>query len=346
MRIVAGGIALGALLAPAAAQAATKPVYVGPPPKGELEGVPPVAFDADFYPKRITVAAGDRIEFRLAEFGDVMYVPERTDAPSLAIPDPDAPVTGAKDFAGGDMWFNGQPSIALNPNAIMRTGTTIDGSEFATSGIPLGGVSQPWKVKFPRPGTYTIGSALHPSITMKVIVKRNGADVPSRRDDKRRVAKQIERTKSLAKRLLRFKGPDGNAIQAGSDARGVAAIAFFPEKKTVKVGDTVTFKMSRDSIELHNVHFGPKDYLDPIAQRFLGPAGLDPFVAYRSEAPGQAIVFDGANHGNGYVNTGLLDTDRKSPFPAEEKVTFTKAGTYAFYCAVHGNDMKGEVVVQ
>ena len=71
-----------------------------------------------------------------------------------------------------------------------------------------------------------------------------------------------------------------------------------------------------------------------------------PFVTFRSEAPGTAIVFDGANHGNGYVNTGVLDANRASPLPSSDSVTFTKAGTYAYYCAIHGNDMAGKIVVK
>jgi plastocyanin len=134
-------------------------------------------------------------------------------------------------------------------------------------------------------------------------------------------------------------------VLAGNDKKGVATIAFFPAKKTVNVGDSVTFAMSKQSIELHNVHFGPREYVDPFAQRFFGP-NFEPFVVYRSEAPGTAISFDGANHGNGYVNTGLLDANDATPFPTSEKVTFTKPGTYAYYCAVHGNDMAGEITVQ
>jgi hypothetical protein len=59
--VVAAGIA--ALLIPAsAAQAATKQVTIGP--AKPLKGVPPVAFDADFYPRKITIAKGDHIRFK------------------------------------------------------------------------------------------------------------------------------------------------------------------------------------------------------------------------------------------------------------------------------------------
>ena len=86
-------------------------------------------------------------------------------------------------------------------------------------------------------------------------------------------------------------------------------------------------------------------YLDEHAKTFFGPV-FEPFVTFRSEAPGTPISLDGTNHGNGYVNTGVLDANPTTPFPKSERVTFTKPGTYAYYCAVHGNDMKGEIVVQ
>src|ERR687896_603260 len=75
--VVAAGIA--ALLIPAAtAQAATKQVTIGP--AKPLAGVPPVAFDADFYPRKITIAKGDHIRFKWTTgFGDVAFAPKGTD---------------------------------------------------------------------------------------------------------------------------------------------------------------------------------------------------------------------------------------------------------------------------
>ena len=53
-----------------------------------------------------------------------------------------------------------------------------------------------------------------------------------------------------------------------------------------------------------------------------------------------------ANHGNGFLATGLLDTDSKSPFPNKASITFTTPGTYVYYCNIHQPDMKGTIVVQ
>jgi plastocyanin len=341
--LTAAGL-LGALLLPAAAGAATKPVFRGPPPKGELKGVKGPAFDSSFYPDRVTIARGDRIKLTTLGFGDTIFVPKGRKAPAFAVPNSDAPVSGAKDAAGADMWFNGRPALAPNPAAIMpQGGKVIDGTKVVGSGLALDGPPKPWVVKFPKAGTFVLRSALQPGVTLTVKVARHGRS--SKKADAARVKRQVRANTALANRLLRSEGPEGDTVLAGNDARGVATIAFFPATKTVEAGDTVTFSMSRRSIETHNVAFGPKPYLDEHAKRFFGPV-FEPFVTFRSEAPGSPIVFDGANHGNGYVNTGLLDANSVTPLPRSEKVTFTKAGTYAYYCAVHGNDMAGEIVVE
>lgn len=342
--VAAAGIA--ALLIPAAAaQAATKQVTIGPPKP--LTGVPPVAFDADFYPRKITIAKGDHIRFRWATgFGDVIFVPRGQDLPSIAVPRPDMPVAGAKDAAGNPMWFNGQANLSPNMPALSpQGGKVIDGSKVVSSGLALEGPMKPWKVRFTKAGRYTLGSVFHASKKLQVVVKRSRKGVPSAKQDRRRVARQVQASTRLAKKLAAFEGPKGNVVRAGNDAEGIAQIAFFPARKTVKVGATVTFAMPKETIEIHNVNFGPKDYLDPFAQRFFGEV-FEPFVVYRSDAPGAPVDYDGTNHGNGYFNTGILDSDKKSPFPSKDTVTFTKAGTYEYYCAIHGNDMAGEIVVR
>ena len=329
--VVAAGIA--ALLIPAsAAQAATKQVTIGP--AKPLAGVPPVAFDADFYPRKITIAKGDHIRFKWTTgFGDVIFVPRGEELPAFALPVPEQPVTGAKDAAGADMWFNGQPNVSPNMPALSpQGGKVIDGSKVVSSGFALDGPQKPWKVRFSKAGTYRLTSVFHPSKKLTVTVKKSRKGVPGKKADKRRLAKQVKASTKLAKKLTAFQGPKGNVVRAGNDAKAIAQIAFFPAKKTVKVGDTVTFEMSKDSIEIHNIAFGPKPYLD--SKPFLGPV-LNPFVVYRSDAPGTAVSFDGSNHGNGYFNTGILDGDAATPLPSSVQVRFGAPGTYPYICIIH-----------
>ena len=312
-------------------------------------------------PDRVTIAPGDKIKLTTLGFGDTIFVPKGQPTPSFAAPDPGNPVSGAKDAAGAPMWFNGQPALAPNPAVIMPSGgNVIDGSKVVGSGIALDGPPKPWVVKFPKAGTYVLRSGIQPGVRLTVKVAKGkashhpsagtsqaptGGGESAGTADERRIARQLRANAKLANRLLKFKGPKGNVVRAGNDAKGVAAIAFFPAKKTIKAGESVKFTMSSHSIETHNVAFGPKPYLDEHAKRFFGPV-FEPFVTFRSEAPGTPISFDGANHGNGYVNTGVLDANPATPLPKSDTVTFTKAGTYKYYCAVHGNDMSGEIVVK
>ena len=113
--------------------------------------------------------------------------------------------------------------------------------------------------------------------------------------------------------------------------------------------------MSPKTTEAHTISFGPADYLQaarPTASSGrtrsnpAGPAGgeLARGVPERSAAEAPAGP-TGRSHGNGYLNTGVIDGDAATP-PArpEAKVTFSKAGTYNYICLIHP-DMKGSIVV-
>jgi plastocyanin len=341
-------VAGAALLIPAAAaQGATKDMFAGTPPKGLLKGVPEFATDNAFYPKRVTIHQGDSVSFKIVGFHNILLPAKGTTAPELFALDPSNPVAGVKDAAGADFWFNGQPSVGINPAAAAPTGgKTFDGSETVGSGLPLSGPPKPLKIKFPKKGTYTVLCSVHPGMKGKVVVKGKKAQIPTKKQDRKRIKKQAKAAIKLAKKLVAGQGvPTGPTIKAGNDKKGVATIAFFPAKKTVKVGQPVTFTMSNKSTETHNVAFAPEAYAGELAQAFIGPAGLDPRTVYPSEPFGTALVVNGTSHGNGYVNTGLLDDVKASPLPKSNAVTFTKPGTYQYYCIVHGAEMKGSVTV-
>jgi plastocyanin len=340
-------IAVGALLIPAAAaQGATKDMFAGTPPKGLLKGVPEFATDNAFYPKRVTIHKGDSVSFKIVGFHNV-YLPKKGDpVPELFAVDPSKPVADKMDLDGVPFWFNGQPSIGINMAVAAPTGgKSYDGSEAVGSGLPLGGPPKPLKVKFPKKGSYTVLCSLHPGMKGKVIVKGKKARIPTKKQDARRIKAQAKAAAKLAKKLVNGQGvPSGATIKAGNDKKGVATIAFFPAKKTVKVGQPVTFTMSNKSTETHNVAFGPDAYIAELAQGFIGPDGLDPRTVYSSDAPGTPLVVGGTAHG-GYLNTGMLDDIKSTPLPKSSSVSFSKPGTYQYYCIVHGAEMKGSITV-
>jgi plastocyanin len=112
---------------------------------------------------------------------------------------------------------------------------------------------------------------------------------------------------------------------------------FYPETITINAGDTVVWKLN--SAEFHTVTFPAPG--EP-APAFLVPEGGDsprlianPLVAFPQGGP----TYDGT----AYTNSGLLQ--RAPGSPQEFKLTFDKAGDFAYLCAVHSM-MKGHVVVQ
>lgn len=347
-RLIAPAVLLAAgLLVPAGAQAATKAVSAGLP-VAKAEAMPPGSTGNAFYPKAIKVNAGDDVAFKIAGLHNVIFPAKGERAPAFHAPDPAAPVTGVKDAAGADFWFNGQPNWALNMEVLAPGGdNVVDGKALDGSGVFAGqGAPPDYVVSFPRKGTYTYLCSIHPGMKGKVEVLPKGAKAPSKAKDAKAVRRQIAKTVKLARKLAAGT-PKGAVVRAGNDKKEVAFFAFSPGVRSVKAGRSVTFEMAKGSTEMHNVVFGPQAVLEATAAAFISPSaaglGYDPLSVYASD-PGDLVV-DGARHGNGFANTGLLDDDKRTPFPAEAEVTFAKAGSYGFICTVHGPSMKGTIEV-
>jgi plastocyanin len=136
-----------------------------------VKGVPEFVTDNAFYPKRTVVHKGDKVAFRILGFHTVTLAPKGKE-PSLFLPDPSKPVAGVKDAAGADFWFNGNPSVGVNPlAAALAGGHTFDGSKLVGSGSPavtgmLDDVAatplqKSATVSFSRPGTYQYFCIVH-----------------------------------------------------------------------------------------------------------------------------------------------------------------------------------------
>jgi len=133
----------------------------------------------------------------------------------------------------------------------------------------------------------------------------------------------------------------------------------------VAVGATVRFRNLAPS-EAHNMVFigtraGEKATAEDFAATHqqqtdllpaFGPANqVMPDYVYGSEpstGPGTWTYSDD-EFGIGYLQTPLMDDapgDPPAGLPGEETVVFTRAGTYHYYCGIHGKDMSGTVTVQ
>ncbi len=348
--------ALGVLLVPAAASAATKDVSAGMPKPRAGDGWKAGFEDNAFYPDRVQVTQNSTLRFKVAGFHNVAFVPKGQPVPALAAPDPSTPLGEIKDPAGAPFWFSGQPRTIVDPKVLLPQGSKeIDGRAFAGSGISLGDAPpKPYSVKMTgAPGRYRFLCLIHPGMKLDVTVKARGAKVPSARDDARAAKAQYAAAIKRVKRLAAAKAPSAATVKAGNDEGTVAFFGFRNAKPKIKVGQSVTFTMSRESTEIHNVAFGPADFLQGLSQRFIapvpGPGGAPtlvfaPEVVFPSDPPGSPAAVDGTNHGNGFFNTGILDTDKRSPMPSKAVVRFTKAGTYGFICNIHPS-MRGQVTV-
>jgi plastocyanin len=352
--------ALCSLALPAASQAATKLVFAGAPLAKPPAGYPK-DIDADqFFPRSIAVNVGDTLTFQFGGFHAAHFVKKGGTPPPFAIPDPAGTKTaGVKDAAGADFWFNGQPQFIFHPTLVagLKSGTAFDGSKDVYSGAPMGnGKPKPWSVKLTKAGTYTFYCPIHPGMKATVKVLPKGKAVPSAKADTARVNAQLAKDLANLKKLDKKAPPAGNVIQAGQDlASGETLLRFVPSQKTVPAGTPVTLTMSARTAETHTFTFA-KDAktLTGLAKNFLAPLpgsgqagpptfGLASQALFPSDAP--LTTYDGNNHGDGFLNTGALDADPKSPLPNSATVTFTTPGTYQYICLIHP-EMKGTVVVQ
>lgn len=117
--------------------------------------------------------------------------------------------------------------------------------------------------------------------------------------------------------------PSTWVVQAGASDQNEAlqTLAFYPATITIDAGDSITWKYPAG--EPHTVAFlGPKA---------APPPPDDPSVP----APAGGSTYDGT----AYTSSGFLLGGRTYT------LTFPKAGTYTYYCLIHG-EMVGTVVVQ
>jgi plastocyanin len=185
--------------------------------------------------------------------------------------------------------------------------------------------------------------------SVKVVAKRKR--IPSARAFARATKRNLAAWARAARKLAKY-APPANTVAGGHDKGGVVQLRFFPSSIHVPVGGTVNFVVNSKA-EIHTATFGDPTYLNQAADGIITPvaAGAGPptlnfsaLIAYPSDPPPALPPYTGAEHGNGFLNTGVLDGDPASPSPTTSRITFNKAGTYQFICLVHPF-MKASVVV-
>jgi plastocyanin len=353
------GVALTATLLlafvlPAVAQARIKVVDMGLPKNVQKTFFGRYQSDVnDFFPHGVTINAGDIVRFVPTGFHTV-DIPPRGGKPLPLLTPVGKKVAGANDAAGTGFWFNGQPQLGFTP-ALLKGAfgkhLGYNGSRRIESGLPIQRHPKSFFVRFARPGSYTYYCNVHPGMkgVVRVLPKRRPA--PSAGVDARVLKVQVADDLKVAKALRATKPPAGVVDVGAAGRHGVESFAFFPQTLTVPVGTTLRFTMTKRSFEEHTATTGPgnperepSSYLGKLAASFNAPA-FDPAAIFPTDPPGPPAKLTPTSHGNGFWNSGVLDSSPATPLPASQAVTFAAAGTYQFYCLLHPF-MHATVVVQ
>ncbi len=119
-------------------------------------------------------------------------------------------------------------------------------------------------------------------------------------------------------------------VSAGAESSGgdVQLNEFAPNQITVNVGDTVTWKL--DSTEFHDVLFTS----GAPAHNFVLPGPDGVFLNPVAAMPAGGATYDGT----GVIGSGLLNKGQTY------SLTFSKAGTFTYLCAIHAG-MGGTIKV-
>jgi plastocyanin len=348
-------VALGALLTASAALAkpVVKTVTAGPSPvvNKVAAKLVPKSFNKTYNPdinaffnKKVTINVGDTVAFQIRGFHTVDIPAKGGSALPLLLPG--KPATGS-DFSGSPFWWSGKlPTVGFNP-ALLAPGKSAvyNGSKRLDTGLPLG-KPKPFNITFSKPGTYKYFCDVHPGMVGTVVVKPDGAAIPSAKQDAKAGLRQATADVKAAKRAAAAlaKLPADTVSVGQSAPGGVELFNMFPSTLTVNAGTTVTFRMSKHSFEVHTATFGDAKTLTALAKGFQGI----PFPSqgvYPSDPPG-TITESLTSHGNGFANTGVIDNDpgTKQILPSSQ-IKFTQAGTYHFICLIHPF-MHGTIIVK
>jgi plastocyanin len=337
-RVAVVALALVAALAvPAAAGVANKTVQAGPFGSAQKDFQDAFGDANQFFRRTVTIHRGDSVRWKINGFHNVAFVQGGVEAPELIVPDTANLITGAVDAAGAPFWFNGQPNVGFNPEVALKQGSgTFDPDEFMNSGLPLSeGPPPPYKLRFNQKGRFTYLCIVHPGMEGTVRVVGKNRRIPSARKDKRAARRELARALGRVEQLTTGSGLTLNkTIQAGNDrAGGPTIFKYFPANPSYKVGDTVTLQMPPSSSEVHTFTLGPTDYNTQLAESLLGPV-LNPRGVYPSDTAA-TVNYTAAHHGNGFYNTGFMDSNPDSLLPQTVPIRFAGPGTFQLICLVH-----------
>ena len=128
-------------------------------------------------------------------------------------------------------------------------------------------------------------------------------------------------------------------VGAEKVSRGIDIMTFFPATLRIHVGDTVVWQ--QNSFEIHTVTFLAGA---PMPELIIpAPAGQPSPLMFNPQVAFPAGPADGMYDGSTFANSGIMSLDPGQP--QQFSLTFTKEGTYAYICLIHGEIMSGNIEV-
>ena len=288
--------------------------------------------------------AGDSLKFTIVGFHTSFRAQGRR-GPPLAVaarqPSP-APRTPPARTSGSTASRRSRPT-----RGVIAPGRQDDRrQEGRRLGVALDGPAEAVDRAIPASGNYTLLCSIHPGMTLKVTSSKKGADVPTAKPGRaaRRQAGQGRARSARQEARRASRAPRATRSRPAATTRASPAIAFYPAARPCRPASR---------------HVHDAQALDRDPQRRVRPRGLPRRARARRSWPGLRAVRDLPSEPPGHadrpstapttatasINTGVMDADAASPLPASAQITFTKPGTYRYFCTVHGNDMAGELTV-
>ncbi len=300
-----------------------------------------------FFPKEITINAGDAIFFEFPTppgFHTVTFLSGQ-EAPALIIPDADVATPAASPAAG-------PPQLIINPEvAFPSSGATYDGTGYINSGldvIRLPG-DPPYILTFTTPGTYEYQCIPH-GVVMKasVVVQEAGSAAPEdqaaldARGEQERAALIAEGKAEIAEygEAIATAREDGSTlweVAAGVGEEQARIMQFLPNTLEIKAGDTVRW-VNHSKTEPHTVTFLGAG-VEPPEDVLIEPQPSGPPKIVQNPL---SFFLQGGDvyNGQGFFNSGFLGDPPFPGGPAYE-LTFDTAGEYRYYCILHSSGPEG-----
>jgi plastocyanin len=308
-----------------------------------------------FFPKEITINAGDGIHFLFAPMGrpgfHTVTFTSGEEVPPIFVPAmaDGTPVTSEM----------GPPQMAINPQLAWPDGRPeYDGTGFVNSGLDVLRMESdpPYILNFTTPGTYEYVCAVH-FLVMKgtVVVQEAGSELPMDQAgyDAMAAGEMAGYIEAGVAEVAAIEGmaasPAANGPTTWDVAAGAGGLAparvmrFLPEELTIKVGDTVRWTNMSDG-EPHTVTFLGGE--EPPEDVLIEPSASGPPTILQNN---MTLLPSGGPdfNGTGYTNSGFIGLPPEVGDPLGLlgpmfELTFTEPGDYPYYCILHSSGPEAE----